>query len=87
MKWVIVVSKISGLCLVLGTLAIGCLLGLAVLKMDRSGTPTASDVLPHEPLTYNVVLIILDTSRADRIGARRSGIPVMPNLERFAADS
>ena len=35
----------------------------------------------------NIVLIVLDALRADRLGAERNGVPLMPNLERFAEES
>jgi len=35
----------------------------------------------------NVVLIMLDTLRADRVEANRGGVPVMPNLRAFAEGS
>ncbi|MCP4640102.1 MAG: sulfatase-like hydrolase/transferase [bacterium] len=35
----------------------------------------------------NVVLIVLDTLRADRLTAERNGIPLMPNLRRFSEES
>ena len=34
----------------------------------------------------NVVLIVLDTLRADRVFAERNGVPLMPHLSRFARD-
>jgi arylsulfatase A-like enzyme len=33
----------------------------------------------------NVVLVVLDTLRADRVEAERDGVPLMPNLKRFMA--
>lgn len=35
----------------------------------------------------NVVFILIDTLRADRLHAQRNGVPVMPYLSRFAAQS
>ncbi len=42
---------------------------------------TETEIFPGPP---NVVLIVLDTLRADRIGASRDGVPLMPGLEAFA---
>ncbi|MBI1319887.1 MAG: sulfatase-like hydrolase/transferase [Candidatus Hydrogenedens sp.] len=55
-------------------------LGLAMLASSfMLGAPT--DPPPAGP---NVVLIVVDTLRADRILAERNGVPVMPNLAEFA---
>lgn len=35
----------------------------------------------------NVLLIVIDTLRADRIAAQRNGVPVMPKLHEFAEES
>jgi arylsulfatase A-like enzyme len=42
---------------------------------------------PRDDDRPNVVLIMLDTLRADRVEADRGGVPVMPNLRAFANDS
>jgi arylsulfatase A-like enzyme len=39
------------------------------------------------PLARNLVLVSLDTLRADRVGAHRAGVPLTPRLDAFAARS
>lgn len=40
--------------------------------------------IQHAPCRKNVVLIVIDTLRADRLRAERNGIPLMPNLAALA---
>ena len=42
---------------------------------------------PKSATRQNVVLIVIDTLRADRVAGRRHGVPLMPNLSRVAEDS
>lgn len=39
------------------------------------------------PRAPNVVFLLLDTVRADRVGATRNGIPITPHLDAFAQDA
>jgi len=62
-------------------------LGIVLLK--ASLVPNRPQTLPQQrpanPL--NVVLILLDALRADRVEAQRNGIPLMPYLTRWSADA
>ncbi len=42
---------------------------------------------PRGPLRPNVLLVVIDTLREDRVYAERNGVPVMPNLVAFAEES
>ena len=71
----------------------GCLIALALLvqcshppseiaaPVAESEVDAASDAKP------NVVLVVIDALRADRLTAQRNGIALMPRLAEFAADS
>lgn len=62
------------------------LAGLAVLCVSLGcGQPTPVSVEPAE--RPNVVVILADTLRADRVDMERGGKPLMPNVVRFAAHS
>ena len=52
---------------------------LVVLAVFLSSA-TLSQAEERQP---NVVLIVLDTLRADRVEGERNGVPLMPNLKRF----
>jgi len=41
----------------------------------------------REPLRPNVLLVVIDTLREDRVYGERNGVPVMPNLVAFAEES
>ncbi|HEO71714.1 MAG TPA: hypothetical protein ENN80_10675, partial [Candidatus Hydrogenedentes bacterium] len=57
--------------------------GLAAVVLGLLMTSVAcADVPPA-----SVVLVVIDTLRADRIHAERNGIPVMPKLAAFAAET
>ncbi|MBI1319888.1 MAG: sulfatase-like hydrolase/transferase [Candidatus Hydrogenedens sp.] len=62
--------------LVLLALGLGLLAGALLL-----GSPK-----PPAPAGPNVVMIVVDTLRADRILAERNGVPVMPKLAAFAQE-
>jgi arylsulfatase A-like enzyme len=42
---------------------------------------------PAPPAKPNVLLVVVDTLRADRVAAARNGVPVMPKLHAFAKQS
>lgn len=44
----------------------------------------AAVVASNRPPRPNVVLVVVDTLRADRLDAERDGVPLMPNLTAFA---
>lgn len=58
-----------------------CLLVLLFAAM-----PVLAEEVHTPPYTSrpNIVLIIVDTLRADRVAAERNGVPVMPNLRQFS---
>lgn len=62
-----------------GVAALIIVLGIFVLRQRAAIRPTED--------RPNVVLIILDTLRADRLEAIRAGVPVMPKLRAFAEES
>ena len=47
--------------------------------------PSTSSAAPASK--PNVLLVVIDTLRADRVAATRNGVPVMPNLHAFAQQS
>jgi len=68
----------------------------------RDGTPATSQQAPAksrtpvtastnkaaaQPTAPNIVLIVVDALRADRLGAKRNNVPVTPRLERLAKQS
>jgi len=62
--------------------------GLAGWLLLLLGAGACRDTRPRPlgaPSVRNVVLISLDTLRADRVGARRAGVPLTPRLDAFAA--
>ena len=60
-------------------LLVGLVAGCGV--QDTGGSAAATSEKGPPP---NVVLIVVDTLRADRLGAFRNGVPVMPELMAFA---
>jgi len=64
-------------------MALLLIIGGSLLLLPKPQTLNPKpDLTPHNPL--NVVLIILDALRADRVFASRNGIPLMPNLAEFS---
>ncbi len=55
--------------------------GVAVLSFLPRGPR------PPTPTGPNVLLITIDTLRADKVGPRESGATLTPNIDRFAADA
>lgn len=53
-------------------------------KDKSSPAPTVSPVSSAEPKKPNVVVVVIDTLRADRLHAVRNGVPVMPYLSEWA---
>lgn len=60
------------------------LAALAVLMPIPDRAPSARPAARNTP-EVNVVLIVIDTLRADRLHAERNGVPVMPKLAALAA--
>ncbi|MDQ1257256.1 MAG: Sulfatase protein [Candidatus Hydrogenedentes bacterium] len=58
---------------------------LAVVLFAACSRPSAPEPAAGPP--PNVVLIVLDAFRADRIGAERNGLPLTPMLNRLTAES
>ena len=56
------------------------LMGLVGVACREAGAPRGT-----APPVKNVLLVSLDTLRADRVGARRDGVPLTPRLDAFAA--
>ena len=79
-----------GYALCLAMLALLLVLDTACSKKDSgagetaAGGPASARETPSKP---NVVLIVLDALRADRVGAERNGVPIMPNLAALAKES
>lgn len=63
-----------------------CLLGMAVVGVIVPGL-LAGCGRANDGAYDNVVLIVVDTLRADRIEAERAGVPVMPKLREYANES
>lgn len=75
-------------CRVVGFLAIACFGAIfcgCAGPEPQAANPSAKDVRP-EPRT-NVVLVVVDALRGDRLEAVRNGHPVMPRLREFAEKS
>lgn len=68
-----------------GDAAIGVLGLLVVLGAGCSKPETGAAAPTNAPA--NVVLIVVDTLRADCVGAERNGEPLMPKLAKLAAES
>jgi len=61
------------------------LLGFACSNKDSGrGETERGERISSKP---NVVLIVADSLRADRLGAERNGVPIMPNLTALAKES
>ncbi len=61
---------------------------VSLLLIASAGAQAAPPVSAQANNTPpNVIFVIIDTLRADRIAAERNGRPVMPNLRRFAGES
>ncbi len=74
----------------LAALALSC--ALAGCGQPAPPTPEVEAQVSIEPPETaperpNVVLIIVDTLRADRLGAQRNGVPIMPEMAALAAES
>ena len=60
--------------------------GCSKPAVDESGVPAQSAAVPAAA-SPNVLLIVVDTLRADRIDAARNGVPVMPKISAWAKES
>jgi len=58
--------------------------GWGVPRVTRNRSIPRSEASPRRP---NVLFIVVDTLRADRLGCYGSGRPTSPSLDRFAADA
>jgi arylsulfatase A-like enzyme len=63
---------------------LAALIGVALLAGQVGGCSRCSSA--HEPERPNLLLITLDTTRQDRLGAYGSTLGVTPNLDRLAAE-
>ena len=65
-----------------------CLTGLLVLSWLGFGchveAPAPNEVVSNPD---NVIVIVVDALRADRVQAQRNGVPVMPKTAAFAAEA
>lgn len=66
-----------------GTAATGLVVVASLWVLGCSDSSEA----PPESIPPNVVVIVLDTLRADRIEATRNGVPIMPKLAALASQS
>jgi arylsulfatase A-like enzyme len=76
----IALAGIVALCVVLFVLV-----QTATVRRQGGAAPESSK--PAASKQPNVVLLVLDALRADRIGAERNGVPITPTLERFSEAS
>ena len=56
-------------------------------KTENQAPLATSEKLAPSNAPLNIVLIVADTFRADRVAMQRDGKPLMPNLAAFAAES
>src|SRR5690606_16041754 len=69
---------------------VSCVLLIAMVAGCSGETPGDPKILPPPeaaPALRNVVLIVIDTLRADAITGERNGEPFMPRLRAFAEAS
>lgn len=53
-------------------------------RPEATEAPAPEIATEAEPVTPNVMIVVVDTLRADRIHAERNGVPVMPFLSEWA---
>lgn len=63
------------------------LIGAGLLCLSLAAGRGATGKVQGRATGPNVVLIVLDALRADRVEAERGGVPVMPHLAQFAQES
>lgn len=56
-------------------------------RTEPTGAPGIDNEVEPPAAAKNVILIVVDTLRADRLGGKRGDIPLMPKLARFASGS
>jgi arylsulfatase A-like enzyme len=76
-------NRIMAVIFVLGVL----LAAVAYMAVDARQIPERSSQSVVETAQPNVLLVVIDTLRADRVAAQRNGQAVMPNLHAFAQQS